>query len=73
MKKKADKSTFYYVHCENNKTICLFSYQKATNKFVIIFNMIDSDISYYRVSDKLNNATNNFIFIQSIAFKIGGI
>ena len=70
MKKKADKSTFFYVHCKNNKTICLFSYQKATNKFVIIFNMIDSDISYYRVSDKLNNATNNFTFIRFILYNL---
>ena len=45
---------------------CLFSYQKATNKFVISFNKFNCDISYYQVSDKLNNASNSFTFIQFI-------
>ena len=44
----------FYIHFDKHYKICLFSYQKATNKFVISFNKFNCDISYYQVSDKLN-------------------
>ncbi|KIC77387.1 hypothetical protein RN79_08975 [Streptococcus constellatus] len=56
----------FYIHFEKNNTFCLFGYQKATNKFVISFNKFNCDISYYQVSDKLNNASDSFTFIQFI-------
>ena len=34
----------FYVHFDKHYKICLFSYQKATKKFEIIFNMIFSNI-----------------------------
>lgn len=49
----------YYNLSYETSILCLFGYQKATNRLVIIFNMIDRDISYYQVSDKLNNSVNN--------------
>ena len=58
----------FYIIFEKNNTFCLFSYQKATNKFVIIFNKFNCDISYYQVSGKLNNASNNFMFIRFILY-----
>lgn len=54
------------VNFERSNLFCMFSYQKATNKFVISFNKFNCDISYYQVSDKLNNASNSFTFIQFI-------
>ena len=51
-----------YVHFDKHYKICLFSYQKATNKFGIIFNMIytKSQVSNF-LDDMILDTVNNYV------------